>query len=105
SIDHSILSPCIPPLTFSLHTSTHAAIMKSAVRYCIAAVLALSIGQMATASLVANDLGSKQMPMASPSDREDLKVPGKSPAYHCSDPSNDLYQIDHLNFFPTNPRL
>lgn len=34
-----------------------------------------------------------------------LKVPGSSPAYHCSDPANDIYQITGMVFKHTNPRV
>lgn len=34
-----------------------------------------------------------------------IKVPGESPAYFCSDPSNDLFKIRRLDFIPTNPRM
>jgi hypothetical protein len=48
----------------------------------------------------------KQVAMTSSSPTSDrLKVPGESPAYYCSDPSDDIFQIDHLDFIPTNPRV
>lgn len=34
-----------------------------------------------------------------------IKVPGASPAYYCSDPSDNVFQIDHLDFIPINPRV
>ena len=34
-----------------------------------------------------------------------LKVPGESPAYHCSDPSDDIFQIHRFDFIPTNVRM
>ena len=34
-----------------------------------------------------------------------FRVPGESPAYHCADPSNDLFNISRLDFIPTNPRM
>lgn len=34
-----------------------------------------------------------------------LKVPGESPAYYCSDPSDDIFQIRRLDFTPTNVRM
>ena len=33
------------------------------------------------------------------------KVPGQSPAYHCSSPSHDVFSIRRLDFIPTNPRM
>jgi hypothetical protein len=41
--------------------------------------------------------------LSSASDR--LQVPGESPAYHCSDPGDDIFQIRRLDFIPTNPRM
>ena len=34
-----------------------------------------------------------------------IKTPGESPAYYCSDPSNDLFKIRRLDFIPINPRM
>ena len=34
-----------------------------------------------------------------------IKVPGESPAYYCSNPSNDTFQISRLDFIPTNIRI
>jgi hypothetical protein len=42
---------------------------------------------------------------SSPAKTERLKVPGANPAYYCSDPTGDLFQIMHLSFYPTNPRV
>ena len=33
------------------------------------------------------------------------KVPGQSPAYHCSNPSDTVFKIRRLDFIPTNPRM
>jgi hypothetical protein len=41
---------------------------------------------------------------ASPLDAR-LKVPGQSPAYYCSDPAEDIFQIISLHFYPTTPRV
>ena len=34
-----------------------------------------------------------------------IKVPGESPAYYCSDPSDDIFQIRRFDFIPTNVRM
>ena len=34
-----------------------------------------------------------------------LKVPGESPAYYCSDPTDDIFQIRRFDFIPTNVRM
>ncbi|KAL8724613.1 MAG: hypothetical protein Q9181_006753 [Wetmoreana brouardii] len=34
-----------------------------------------------------------------------IKVPGESPAYHCANPSDDLFNVSRLDFIPTNPRM
>ncbi|KAK8070579.1 hypothetical protein PG997_010782 [Apiospora hydei] len=48
----------------------------------------------------------QQRPMALSTENSvgSLKVPGQSPAYHCSDPSEDLFQISRLDFTP-QPRV
>ncbi len=45
-------------------------------------------------------------PTASPSWAADrLKVPGKSPAYVCSDLTDDIFQIRRFDFTPTDARI
>ncbi|KAF4459270.1 phosphatidylglycerol phosphatidylinositol transfer [Fusarium albosuccineum] len=46
----------------------------------------------------------QQVPITAHSSVEPLRIPGESPAYHCSDPSGDIFRIDRLDFIPTNPR-
>ena len=48
---------------------------------------------------------SLQSPTAATSTLNAIKVPGESPAYYCSDPSNDLFQIRDFDFIPTNVRM
>lgn len=47
----------------------------------------------------------QQTPTVATSALNAFKVPGESPAYHCSDPSNDIFQIRRLDFIPTNVRM
>ncbi|KAK8876994.1 MD-2-related lipid-recognition [Apiospora arundinis] len=47
----------------------------------------------------------QQHPMSMSTTSEDLKIPGHSPAYHCDDPSEDLFQISSFEFSPTRPRV
>jgi hypothetical protein len=62
--------------------------------------LLLSLQEIvAIASPVANDLAQQVVITTLP------KVPGESPAYYCSDPSDDIFRIDRLDFIPTNPRV
>lgn len=44
-------------------------------------------------------------PTYPPSTSNPLKVPGESPAYYCSDPSDDIFQIRRFDFLPINPRM
>ena len=48
---------------------------------------------------------SLQTPTIATSTLNALKVPGQSPAYYCSDPSNDIFQIRDFDFIPTNVRM
>ena len=48
---------------------------------------------------------SQQTPTIATSTLDSIKVPGESPAFHCSDPSNDLFQIRRFDFIPTNIRM
>ena len=48
---------------------------------------------------------SLQTPTIATSALNALKVPGQSPAYYCSDPSNDIFQIRDFDFIPTNVRM
>ena len=48
---------------------------------------------------------SLQTPTIATSTLNTLKVPGESPAYYCSDPSNDIFQISRFDFIPTNVRM
>ena len=48
---------------------------------------------------------SQQSPTEATSTLIAIKVPGESPAYYCSDPSNDLFQIRRFDFIPTNVRM
>ena len=48
---------------------------------------------------------SLQTPIIATSALNTLKVPGQSPAYYCSDPSNDIFQIRDFDFIPTNVRM
>ncbi|KAI1375832.1 hypothetical protein F4677DRAFT_445994 [Hypoxylon crocopeplum] len=49
---------------------------------------------------------AQQIPIAYTRPASDpLRVPGESPAYYCSDPSSDIFQITRLDFIPTNPTI
>ena len=48
---------------------------------------------------------SQQTPTIATSTLNAIKVPGESPAYYCSDPSNDIFQIRRFDFIPTNVRI
>ena len=48
---------------------------------------------------------SQQPPRTALSTSNAIKVPGESPAYHCSDPSDDIFQIRRFDFIPTNVRM
>ena len=48
---------------------------------------------------------SQQTPTLATSTLNTIKVPGESPAYYCSDPSNDIFQIRRFDFIPTNVRM
>ena len=60
-------------------------------------VAALSLHQTPNSQMVSIDA------LQSPDNR--TKVPGQSPAYHCSNPTDDVFKIRQLDFIPTNPRM
>lgn len=72
--------------------------------FCMKVALTLGLYDIAIASPLADQV-SHQVPMAALPNTKSLKVPGASPAYHCDDPSDDIFQITGLDFVPTNPRV
>ena len=48
---------------------------------------------------------SQQTPTIATSTLNAIKIPSESPAYHCSDPSDDIFQIRRFDFTPTNVRM
>ena len=61
--------------------------------------------QAVSLGLVPGATFSQQTPTIATSTLNAIKVPGESPAYYCSDPSNDIFQIGRFDFIPTNVRM
>jgi len=81
--------------------------MQTTTLLCVASLLLLNAVSVAGLSVPLGPTRQIQLvtPDSSPPSLNRSRVPGESPAYYCSDPSNDLFQIRRLDFIPTNPRV
>lgn len=74
-----------------------------AILVCIASLL---VPRAVSAARLSSGVLTQQTAAMHPSLTSDpLKVPDESPAYYCSDPSEDIFQIRSLDFYPTNVRM
>lgn len=70
--------------------------------------VALLIGPQPVSSTVQSLRPQEQqqvMVSFAPTTSHRQKVHGESPAYYCSDPTDDIFQFMRLDFIPTNPRM
>ena len=65
----------------------------------------LSFASFFFARALAIVLTQQDLTVSQPAVLSLFKVPGQSPAYHCDNPRNDIFQIRRLDFLPTNVRM